>query len=68
MGNIVSSDGIKSGYKIDRQCITCGNQFETWSDDTITIKGPMPPQMRCPKCNDELLKVLNPFDFSGMGK
>ena len=64
MGNVLPSDGIKSGTKINRECIKCQTLFESWSDDTMTIKGPMHPRKTCDKCNqeetDEFLKS-NPF-------
>lgn len=61
MGNI-TSDGIKSGTKINRECTTCKKSFESWSDDTITIKGPMNPSKICNHCNQELMKDIN-FNF-----
>lgn len=61
MGNILSSDGIKSGTKIQRECTRCQSMFESWSDDTITIKGPMHPRKICDKCYQEEFKDYNPF-------
>jgi len=45
------STGIKSGHQITKQCETCTNTFIGWSDDTVTIKGPMPPNKLCNNCN-----------------
>lgn len=62
MGNILSPDGIKSGTKINRECIKCQGLFQSWSDDTITIKGQMYPRKTCDKCHQEEFKDFNPFD------
>ena len=61
MGNILSEDGIKSGEKINRECVKCQTSFESWSDDTITIKGSMNPRKICDKCHEEEFKDFNPF-------
>ena len=61
MGNI-SSNGVKSGTKINRECATCEKSFESWSDDTITIKGPMNPIKICDHCNKELMKNIIFFE------
>ena len=61
MGNILSSDGIKSGTKIDRECITCQSLFPSWSDGTITIKDPLYQRKTCDKCHQEEFKDYNPF-------
>ena len=61
MGNILSSDGIKSGTKINRECIKCKTLFESWSDDSITIKGLINPRKICDKCYQEEFKDFNPF-------
>jgi len=61
MGNALSSDGIKSGTKIDRQCIRCQEIFESWSDDTMTIKGPLNPRKICNECHQKEFKNYNPF-------
>ena len=63
MGNIIPpSNGIKSGTRIHKNCSDCGVLFETWSDDTLTIKGPIHPQLLCQECNTKLNDNVN-FDF-----
>jgi hypothetical protein len=64
MGNILASDGIKSGTKISRKCENCQIMFESWSDDTMTIKGPMSIQKICDECHQEKFKDYNPFENS----
>lgn len=68
MENILASDGIKSETKIQRECIRCQSLFESWSDDTITIKGPMNPRKICNKCHQEEFKDYNPFEGTKFDK
>lgn len=68
MGNILASDGIKSGTKINRECEDCHDLFESWSDDTMTIKGPMPIRKICDKCHEEKYKNYNPFENTSFNK
>ena len=51
MSNVLSDDGIKSGSRINRECVDCKKIFESWSDDTMTIKGPTHPSNICNECN-----------------
>ena len=45
MGNALApyirGDGIKQGHQIVRNCEECDAPYVGWSDDTMTIKGPM---------------------------
>ena len=52
MGQI-NSNGIVSGQKITRICAneSCNMEYESWSDDTRTIKGMMHPCKYCEKCD-----------------
>jgi hypothetical protein len=61
MGNILlNPNGIKSGRRLMRTCDTCGHLYESWSDDTMTIKGAMRPSRSCASCDrakiDEIIK------------
>lgn len=58
MGNLLFSDGIKSGTKINRECVKCQTLFESLSDDTITIKGPINQRKTCDKCSEEEFKDI----------
>jgi hypothetical protein len=54
MGNALApyirGDGIRQGHKIVRRCEECDVPYVGWSDDTITIKGPMPIRLKCDVC------------------
>lgn len=54
MGNALApyirGDGIKQGHQIVRRCEECDATYVGWSDDAMTIKGPMPIQLKCDVC------------------
>ncbi len=61
----IPSNGIKSGRQIQRTCIRCNTNYIGWSDDTITIKGPMRPHGLCPACcHDDAEKIINDTDWN----
>ena len=45
--------GITSGTRIIRTCNTCQASYESWSDDTMTIKGPLRPPLMCSTCHSK---------------
>lgn len=54
MGNALApyirGDGIKQGHQIVRRCEECDAPYVGWSDDTMTIKGPMRIRLKCDVC------------------
>lgn len=68
MGNSLSPDGIKTGTRITKECVRCQAQFECWSDDTITIKGPVHPRTICDACSNEESQKFNPFENFEFGR
>lgn len=59
----IPSDGIKSGQRIQRTCVVCNVTYVGWSDDTVTIKGPMRPDGKCPECKQEEFKNIDLSDL-----